>query len=211
MLQSKRFDDLITLLKCRRSIRKFKPEQIPDDVIEKLIGAAVTAPSAGNQQNWEFIVVKSPDVKSLMRKAVEEKIAQITQKLNSQKAKNEFLSYSRYYTFFDKAPVVIAVVVKPYDSITGRIMKLYKIESEYVSTANIQGPAAAIENLLLAACAFGYGTCWMTGPLIAKNSLEKILGIKKPDELMALIPVGVPDEFPSPRNRKDPEEVMKIL
>jgi len=42
----------------RRSIRKFKPDAIPEDVVKNLLEAAMTAPSAGNQQPWHFIVIQ---------------------------------------------------------------------------------------------------------------------------------------------------------
>ena len=51
-------DHLINLLKSRRSIRAYKPDPIPDEFIQKIIEAARWAPSGGNSQPWEFIVIK---------------------------------------------------------------------------------------------------------------------------------------------------------
>ncbi len=45
----------------RRSIRKFQDKQVEDDVIKKILHAAMQAPSANNEQPWEFIVVKNKD------------------------------------------------------------------------------------------------------------------------------------------------------
>jgi len=45
----------------RRSIRRYKDEDIPDGTVEKLLEAAMSAPSAGNEQPWHFIVVKDKD------------------------------------------------------------------------------------------------------------------------------------------------------
>lgn len=45
----------------RRSIRKYKDKEIPDEVVAKLLHAAMQAPSANNQQPWEFIVVKNKE------------------------------------------------------------------------------------------------------------------------------------------------------
>lgn len=56
-------DRLIDLLKSRRSIRAFKPDPIPDEYIQKIIEAARWAPSGGNSQPWEFIVIKRKEVK----------------------------------------------------------------------------------------------------------------------------------------------------
>jgi nitroreductase len=62
------YDSLLKLVKKRRSIRRFKPDPIPDEYIEKIIEVARWAPSGFNMQPWEFIVVKKPE---LRRKIVE--------------------------------------------------------------------------------------------------------------------------------------------
>jgi nitroreductase len=62
------YDGLLELVKARRTIRRFRPDPIPDDYIEKIIDVARWAPSGFNMQPWEFVVVKKPD---LRRKIVE--------------------------------------------------------------------------------------------------------------------------------------------
>jgi nitroreductase len=51
------YESLIELLKSRRSVRRFKPDPLPDDFIKKIIDAAKWAPSGFNMQPWEFVVV----------------------------------------------------------------------------------------------------------------------------------------------------------
>jgi len=60
---------------------------------------------------------------------------------------------------------------------------------------------------ILAACALGYGTCWMTGPLIAKQELESALSVRHPEELLAIIAVGKPDAAPPKPPRKPASEI----
>ncbi len=57
-------DELIEFLKSRRSIRRFKPEKPPLDLVLKVLDTARFAPSAKNSQPWEFIIVDDPKVKS---------------------------------------------------------------------------------------------------------------------------------------------------
>ncbi len=57
-------DELIEFLKSRRSIRKFKPEKPPLELILKVLDTARFAPSAKNSQPWEFIIIDDPEVKS---------------------------------------------------------------------------------------------------------------------------------------------------
>ncbi len=194
MSQSKNFNELMEILVNRRSVRRYDSRYVPtEDEVKQMVTAAHLAPSAGNSRNRRFIAVFSQDVKNSMKQAVEDKISFILSKINSPRARREFELYAKaYYTFFASAPVVFAVVMKPYDSISRRIIKMSRIEEGAIpsSSAGIQGVSAAIENLLLAATSLGYGSCWMTGPLIARFELEKILGIKPPEELAALVPVG---------------------
>ena len=58
-----KYEDLLELLKYRRSIRRFKPDPIPDEYIDKIIEAALWAPSGFNMQPWEFVVVKNQELK----------------------------------------------------------------------------------------------------------------------------------------------------
>lgn len=204
-------EDFWEVLRTRRSIRRFKSEQVPDEDISKIIEAATLAPSGGNRQNWHFVIVKSRDLINKMRDAVQGVVDELASRMESPTAKQEFLNYSDYFTVFGKAPVVIAAVMKPYDSMTVRLLNRYLKKGEYKTTAGIQGVCAATQNLLLATHALGYGGCWMTGPLIAREKLESLLGVNPPDELIALIPIGVPDEAPKMPPRKDITEVVTFL
>ncbi len=56
--------ELSEAIKGRRSIRSFNSDKIPQKYIDKLIGAAVLAPSAGNKQPWEFILVTKQELKN---------------------------------------------------------------------------------------------------------------------------------------------------
>ena len=55
--------ELLNFLISRRSIRRFKPDPVPDELILKILDVARYAPSARNSQPWVFIVVKDPEVK----------------------------------------------------------------------------------------------------------------------------------------------------
>lgn len=205
------FDGLFKLMKSRRSVRRFLADPVSQGDLEQLFIAASTAPSGGNKQNWFFIAVKDKAVKEKLLAAVVAKADEFISRIDSSTAKKEFRAYTQFYTFFTQAPVVIAVIKKPYDSLAARIMERYGMANARRSSADIQGPAAAIQNLLLAAHSLGYGACWMTGPMIAKEDLEAILGIEKNDELMALIPVGRPAGETVDTKRKDVKEIYKII
>jgi nitroreductase len=60
--------DALDCIHTRRSIRKYEDKGVPDDLIKQILEAAMTAPSAGNQQPWQFIVIKD---KKLLNKITE--------------------------------------------------------------------------------------------------------------------------------------------
>ena len=61
------YDSLLELVKKRRSIRRFKPDPIPDEYVDKIIKVARWAPSGFNMQPLEFVVFKKPDLKNKIR------------------------------------------------------------------------------------------------------------------------------------------------
>ena len=108
--------DVLEAIRNRRSIRAFTDKPVTDNEIEQLIDAARMAPSAGNIQPWEFIIVRDPQVKHGLCEAA----------LNQ--------------TFIEQAPVVIVVCVNPVQSAQGygsRGMNLYCLQDTAAATQNI--------------------------------------------------------------------------
>lgn len=89
-----------------------------------------------------------------------------------------------------KAAAVVAVVMDP------------------VSRWWVEDGAAAVENMLLAATALGYGTCWLEGyTLRNEDEFKALLGVPEEKRLLTLVPIGVPVEWPA-RAKKSLEEVL---
>jgi len=70
------YENLLGLVKDRRSIRVFKPDPIPDEYVDKIIEAARWAPSGFNLQPWEFVVVKNQELKGRIVQLISEYTAQ---------------------------------------------------------------------------------------------------------------------------------------
>ena len=207
--------ELIEAIKKRRSIRKFKSDKIPKKDIYDIVQVACLAPSAHNKQMWRFIAISNKDMLIGMKKAIMNEIEEISNWPELKEAGVRAKGMRAYSTLFVKAPLVFAVLVKPYHSMVDEILKLEglkKRQSELLSShVEIQSVAAAVENLLLAATEKGYGTCWMCGPLIAAPALDKILKIEKPWNLMALVPMGIPSQELKPKIVKKTEEVLEFI
>ena len=208
--------DLFDAIRDRRSIRRFKQTPVPDEDIRKILDAGRWAPSANNAQPWSFIVIKDRAVLKSMAGAVREMIDRMIPYAESEKQAQRLAAYkSNYYTFFENAPAVIAVCMEAYDAGTDRLLAKMGYSTEDIKRLRplpgLQSVAAAIQNMLLAIHALGYGSCWMTGPLVAQDAFEKLLGFGKEKSVAALLPVGVPGEDPPARSRKPLEALMKLI
>lgn len=200
----------------RYSVRKFKDQDIPNDDLKKIIEAAGRAPSGKNFQNWHFVVVKDKSIIAKMVEAVDETITEIAAGLSPEKGE-KFKKFSRFATFFGKAPVVIAVyageyIPEGYQELLESNAPNEKSERVMKADPGMQSVGAAVENLMLAAFDMGYGGCWMTSPNHSGDKIEKIIGFEKEGYLLsALIPMGVPEGDRKSPPKKDVEEIMTII
>jgi nitroreductase len=196
--------DLTLAIKTRKSIRRFEKEDIDINQIIKIIEISSNAPSGGNSQNWFTYIIKNKDVLGRMRNGVEKVYKTITEK-----------DTPGVYTFFNEAPIVLAIVEKPYigniDNILEKTDKDRNFARKFIVNPGLQSVSSFITHILLLCHNEGLGACWMTGPLIAKQELEDIIGIKSPDNLVALIPVGKPVERHSKTERKNVSEIIEVI
>lgn len=158
--------DLFETVEKRRSIRKFKPNPIPDKDLKKILEAGRLAPSGGNRQPWSFIVVRKPETKK--------KLAAV----------------ANLQQFIADADTVLIALGDPAVS-----KSLYK-----------QDPMIAIEHMVLASTALGYGTCWIGA--FNENDVKEIAKVPENMTVIALLPIGIPDENPPPKPRRAFKEVF---
>jgi nitroreductase len=97
------------LMQSRRSVRRFKPEMPDRQRIERLLEAAITAPSASNKQPWRFLVVTNPAVIARMAAAVREAVDHIARHIEAA-CQPAFRAYGDYFTRLKEAPAVIVLL-----------------------------------------------------------------------------------------------------
>jgi len=202
----------------RRSIRKFKDQDIPMEEIQELIRIATSAPSGCNSQCWRFVAVKDKAVISRMEEVVFKKVSDILS-IAKESLTNEYLTSKRKMTgFFAKAPVVVAVFMTSldyYDPILINALKQHGYNDMEImnlfANPDLLSIGAAVQNLLLAVHEKGYGACWMNEPAIAGEEINEILGVPKSNKFISLIPIGVPAYTPREKKLKSLDEVFSIV
>lgn len=188
--------DIFTAIRERRSCRSYLPEPIGQETMDKLLEAAIWAPSPANNQPWEFVVITSEEIKS---KIFDE--AEFRRKILFEKSGWKWVN--RYNVgFLKEAPVIIAVIGDPKK--TGADMFLAEGGTAYQHACS-----AAIQNLNLAAHALGLGTLWFT--LFDKDVVQEILGVDPEKDLLALLCVGKPGGEPMQTPRKGVQEKTTYL
>lgn len=204
------------VLTRRRSIRRFTGDPVPEDDLLRIVRAGGLAPSAGNQQMWRFLVVRSRPMIEQMHRAVMDAVEEVLSWEESREYEARVSGMRHGATFFAQAPVTIAVLSKAYDQPLDRHIlpaRGYSFEQIYRLRGDPgrQSVGAAIQSMLLMAQALGYGACWMCGPLVAGPALERLLKVEEPWRLVALVPVGVPAQDLSAPNRKPLEEIYTFV
>ena len=182
----------------RRSIRKFKEEIVPEELLHKILEAATLAPSGKNKQPWKFYVVQG-EKRSEMIQSMQMGMNRLSKMgINTGSAK---------YTIrvMESAPVTI-FIFNP----TSKHPLLERDTGEiYGDIVDIQSIGAAIQNMLLMAVDLGLGTLWICDVFFGYEELCEWLGEK--GQMVAAVSVGYPDETPSARPRKPVEFVSEFL
>jgi len=207
------------LVKGRRSVRKWKKEDVPDELIKKAIELGTWAPNGGNFQGWHFIIVKNKEVIVKMAQAVQSIHDRIGGWPEAKEWQRDVDRYRENASFFRNAPVVIAAFTGEYQSVMDRVLlarESFDPEAKQVMTFRrsaptaIQSAAAAVTTMLLAFHQIGLGAVWLGAPLMAKREIETILRVPANLSLICLVAVGYADESPQ-RERKPVDQVIEFL
>lgn len=190
----------------RRSVRKFKSDPIPDEYLTAILESARLAPSGCNAQPWRFKIVKESNVKLELAKA----------------AFNQ--------AFIAAAPVVIVCCADIRGYIEGtvsgsqdlgdsgfvekRTVSMLQDSAEHLKKAATSeiapriaaNVAIAIEHIVLRALDFGLGSCWVR--FVDGAKVNELFGWNDNMYVVALLPMGYPDEFPEARRRLSLQDII---
>ncbi|MGE5676045.1 MAG: nitroreductase family protein [Mycobacterium leprae] len=216
------FEELAELIRTRRSIRKYKPADVPDEMLLKAIDLATWAPNGGNFQPWQYVVVKNKSVINQIADAFDERSRLMASWPEAEPFREHADRWIAKGSFFRYAPACIAVMVGHYQSVADRMLAARIAQNDPVAkemyewrrfgATRIQTIGGAIENLLLALHQQGLGACWMAGPQQCKGDVERILGIDTTQfDFVALVPVGWPDEEKTGGARKPLDQVVRFI
>lgn len=190
----------LELVKNRRSIRRFKPDPIPDEYIDKIIEAARWAPSGYNSQPWEFVVVKDKKLKDSILLPIDLRKSLIAlAKAAGSKERQRQLAHPWADEEMDHriAPVLIILLNDLRTKVA--LPDMGKVDPARTRLTVNSSLACAFIYMHLAATSLGLATQWLGVMPETHDLLMKLLDIPKEFEAYGMMPVGYPAYKPRPK------------
>jgi nitroreductase len=201
------YEELMELIRTRRSVRRFSAQAVSRDDILRLVEAARWAPSNHNRQPWRFIVLEDKEEITELAERVGTKLSEKLRSLPP--ALSGYVGdFAHYATFFSQAPVLVVVLHKRPISLSSALLK-GSSQPELVSGEPLSA-AMAVQNLLLAAQTLGLGGCVLTAPLIVQEVVLDALNPPTGYEVTCLVAIGYPGETPPQPRRKSIEQITEF-
>lgn len=187
-------DDFYQLVEARKSIRQFKDQAVPQEVIERILNAAMHAPSGKNRQNWRFFVVQGKKRDEYLEYS-KKSWAGIKDILQQRLKPSLYEFTQRFFYTLGNAPVLVFAYSNNSPD-----------ERHYTSIGSVY---MAVENINLACVVEGLGCCTMGAPLEIADEVNKFLGVDQLEEfkqgqleLLCGLTIGYPDHEPPKAKRQ---------
>ena len=179
-------NDVFEIMSTTRSMRRLKPDPVPDDMIEKVLHAGLGAANGGNTQKWRFMVVKNPATKAEVQKWYKKAFDDVIGPRYASSAPPPGVTgekYSRqhgaveYLTeHFHEAPVWIVACME-------------EAKPNRTTGASIY---PAVQNMLLACRALGLGSTLTTRHTMFAKEVDAAFGLPEGVQSYAILPIGWP-------------------
>ena len=191
--------DVFEAMETCRAMRQLKADPVPAELVDRIIWAATRAPSPGNSQGWDFVVVDDPEPKrriaAAVRVAMADRVAAMPRVDRTTRLMLD--GTARLIDTLDQAPVIIFV--------TGPVIYPPGAPREQFTWSALY-PAA--QNILLAARALGLGTTFTTMHMTAEPTVREVLGLPEHIKIAAMIPLGWPDAAFGPVKRRPVDDFV---
>ncbi len=204
-----------------RSIRRLKPDPVPEELITKILDAAIRAPSGGNAQSWAFVIVRDPDKRRQLG-AIYRKASDFAEAIYAARGRPPHLTEQQYarlmtsgkylWDHMGEAPVLLLLcsrhpVLPPLETLPPDIVARWKDEVAYAERIRGASIYPAAQNIILACRALGLGTVITTNHIRCEDEVKALLDIPEDVSTWALMPIGWPIDKFGPLTRRSLTDV----
>jgi nitroreductase len=199
-----------------RALRRLKPDPVPEEILGRILDAAIQAPSAGNAQNWAFIVVRDSELRQRLGD-VYRRASAIASAMYAARERPAHMTDPQYrrmlsagahlWDHMGDAPVLLVPCGRDRPPTRREALPLElqgSYEQELAYGERIRGASIypAVQNIILACRAFGLGVVLTTNHIRCESEVKALLGLPDDVSTYALMPIGYPhDEFGPVRRR----------
>jgi nitroreductase len=205
-----------------RSIRRLKPDPVPEALITQILDAAIRAPSGGNAQSWAFVVVRDSDLRRQLG-AIYRKASDIAEAIYAARGRPPHLTERQYarlmaagkylWDHMGEAPVLIIpcsrrAALPAREALPPDIAARWEDEVAYAERIRGASIYPAVQNIILTCRALGLGTVITTNHIRSEDEVKALLGIPEDVSTWALMPIGWPIDKFGPLTRRPLSEVV---
>jgi nitroreductase len=207
---------LFEAIHSARSLRRLKPDPVPEALITQVLDAAIRASTAGNAQNWAFVVVRDPAVRSALG-AIYRKASDIASAMYAAKGRPDHLTEAQFHRFMttgahlwehmgDAPVILIPCLHRPFVPQAQGVDR----QAELAYAERIRGASIypAVQNVILACRALGLGTTITTNHIRCEAELRALLRLPDDVDSFAMMPIGWPIDPFGPLSRKPLADVV---
>lgn len=194
--------DALEAIRTCRAMRHLRQDPIPEETLRRVLEAATCAPSPGNSQGWDFVVVRDPArrgrLAALLREGVQPLLPPVAPVGEGDPSRRRMLASAHHLLdHLEGVPVWVLVCGRP-------VYPAGKPSPDWIGSAVY--PAA--QNLLLAARALGLGATFTTYHMPREAEVRALLGIPEEARIVVTIPLGWPDRPFGPVRRRPLSDVV---
>ena len=205
-----------------RSIRRLKPDPVPEELITRILDAAIRAPSGGNAQIWAFVVVRDLELRRRLG-VIYRKASDIAEAVYAARGRPSHLTERQYarlmaagrhlWDHMGDAPVLLlpcshSPVLPAREALSPDIAAGWESEVAYAERIRGASIYPAVQNIILACRGLGLGTVITTNHIRCEVEVKELLGIPKNVSTWALMPIGWPVDKVGPLTRRPLAEVV---
>ncbi len=205
-----KIDDFLELVHTRRSMRRFKPDVVTSEILNKILEAGRWAMSGANAQPWEFVAVR--DTRLLARLA-ESWFEPHKEMYAVEQARIEALRLTPLREFattaaFKSAPVLVVLLGDRRTYQATVLGANYLVTEGAPDAIFLKNMANATQNINLAAAAAGLGAMWISITSVWADSIKRILDIPDMLEVHTMVALGYPAYLPMPGSRRPLKDIV---